>query len=113
MSLAHLSGGERTRALLARLLLSSPELLILDEPTNHLDIQAVEWLESFLREWEGAVLIVSHDRYFLDRVATHIWEMAPWGFESYRGNYSNYLYQRHPVRRGLLVRVRVAHPQGN
>ncbi len=62
--LKHLSGGQRTRALLAKLLLSNPDLLLLDEPTNHLDIQAVEWLESFMKDWNGAVLLVSHDRYF-------------------------------------------------
>jgi len=89
-----LSGGQRTRAVLARLLLSNPELLVLDEPTNHLDIQAVEWLEGYLSQWEGAVLIVSHDRYFLDRVVDHIWEMNQQGFELYRGNYSAYIQQR-------------------
>ena len=89
-----LSGGQRTRAVLARLLLSSPDLLILDEPTNHLDIQAVEWLEGYLSQWEGAVLIVSHDRYFLDRVVNHIWEMRKEGLEVYRGNYSAYIQQR-------------------
>ena len=94
MLLSQLSGGQRTRALLARLLLSNPDLLILDEPTNHLDIYAVEWLESYLRDWEGAVLMVSHDRFFLDRVVNNIWEMSPAGFETYRGNYSNYLLQR-------------------
>ena len=73
--LPQLSGGQRTRAVLARLLLSSPDLLMLDEPTNHLDIQAVEWLEGYLSQWSGATLIVSHDRYFLDRVVDHIWEM--------------------------------------
>lgn len=92
--LNHLSGGQRTRALLARLLLSDPELLILDEPTNHLDIQAVEWLEGYLSQWSGAALIVSHDRYFLDRVVDHIWEMNKNGMEVYRGNYSAYLHQR-------------------
>jgi ATP-binding cassette subfamily F protein 3 len=92
--LGHLSGGQRTRALLARLLLSDPELLILDEPTNHLDIQAVEWLENYLSQWGGAVVIVSHDRYFLDRVATTILEMSRTGLEMYRGNYSAYLQQR-------------------
>lgn len=92
--LGHLSGGQRTRALLARLLLSNPDLLILDEPTNHLDMQAVEWLESYLSQWEGAVLIVSHDRYFLDKVATTILEMTRNGLEVYRGNYSAYLQQR-------------------
>jgi len=89
-----LSGGQRTRALLARLLLSYPDLLVLDEPTNHLDIKSVEWLEGYLSQWEGAALIVSHDRYFLDRVADHIWEMKGIGLEIYRGNYSAYLQQR-------------------
>ncbi len=89
-----LSGGQKTRALLARLLLEKPDLLILDEPTNHLDVQAVEWLEGMLKTWDGALLIVSHDRYFLDNVVNHIWEMAGTGFEVYRGNYSAYVRQR-------------------
>ena len=89
-----LSGGQRTRALLARLLLSAPDLLILDEPTNHLDIAAVEWLEGYLGQWEGAALIVSHDRYFLDKVVDHIWEMNRVNLEIYRGNYSAYVQQR-------------------
>lgn len=92
--LSHLSGGQRTRALLARLLLSDPDLLVLDEPTNHLDIQAVEWLEGYLSQWDGATLIVSHDRYFLDRVVNAIWEMTGSGFEIYHGNYSAYIQQR-------------------
>ncbi len=92
--LYQLSGGQRTRALLARLLLSDPDLLVLDEPTNHLDIQAVEWLEGYLSQWEGAALIVSHDRYFLDKVVDHIWEMRQAGLEIYRGNYSAYVQQR-------------------
>ncbi len=92
--LAHLSGGQRTRALLARLLLEAPELLVLDEPTNHLDINAIEWLEGFLKSWRGALLVVSHDRYFMDSVISTIWEMA-WGqLEVYRGNYSHYVQQR-------------------
>jgi len=89
-----LSGGQRTRAVLARLLLSDPDLLILDEPTNHLDIAAVEWLEGYLSQWSGATLIVSHDRYFLDQVVDHIWEMSATGLETYRGNYTAYVNQR-------------------
>ncbi len=92
--LSHLSGGQKTRALLARLLLERPDLLILDEPTNHLDIAAVEWLEGTLRTWEGALLIVSHDRYFLDVAVNRIWELSRAGVEEYRGNYSHYVTQR-------------------
>ncbi len=94
MPLAHCSGGQKTRALLAKLLLDKPDLLVLDEPTNHLDIDAVAWLESTLQQWDGALLVVSHDRYFLDRVVTTIWEMGQRGLEVYRGNYTAYLGQR-------------------
>ena len=78
---------------LARILLEDPDILFLDEPSNHLDINAVEWLEAYLRDWNGAVVIVSHDRYFLDQTARVIWEMTP-ALEVYRGNYSAYLHQR-------------------
>ena len=94
MPLEHLSGGQRTRAFLAQLLLSNPDLLPLDEPTNHLDIAAVEWLESYLSQWEGAAVMVSHDRYFLNKVANGILEMTAIGTETYKGNYSAYVDQR-------------------
>jgi ATP-binding cassette, subfamily F, member 3 len=86
-----LSGGQKTRALLARLVLEVPDLLILDEPTNHLDIDAIRWLEGMLHVWQGALLVVSHDRYFLDRVVNRIWEMSPINIEEYKGNYTAYL----------------------
>ncbi len=92
--LARLSGGERTRALLARLLLDDPDLLILDEPTNHLDLEAIEWLEAWMRDFPGAAVIVSHDRYFLDRVIDQVWELHPEGLTSYHGDYSAYVHQR-------------------
>jgi ATP-binding cassette subfamily F protein 3 len=94
MPLSHLSGGQKTRALLARLLLEKPDLLMLDEPTNHLDTEAVEWLEHTLSDWEGAVLVASHDRFFLDSAVNTIWEMSRSGIETYSGNYSAYLLQR-------------------
>jgi len=94
LPLNHLSGGQKTRALLARLLLEKPDLLMLDEPTNHLDIEAVEWLEHTLGEWEGAVLIVSHDRFFMDNTVNTVWEMSRSGIESYSGGYSAFLLQR-------------------
>ncbi len=94
MPLSHLSGGQKTRLLLARLLLEKPALLMLDEPTNHLDAEAIEWLEHTLKDWQGAVLVASHDRYFLDNTVNTIWEMNHAGIELYSGNYSNYLLQR-------------------
>ena len=88
------SGGEQTRILLARALVREPDFLILDEPTNHLDIGMVEWLEGFLREFTGALLVISHDRYFLDQVSTEIWLLANCTLTSYRGNYSDFLYKK-------------------
>lgn len=92
--LAHLSGGQKTRVLLGRLLLEKPDLLILDEPTNHLDLAAIEWLEKTLRQWPGALIIVSHDRFFLDKVVTAVWDLSAEGLSAYRGNYSSYVRQR-------------------
>ena len=94
MPVNHLSGGQRTRTLLSRLLLTSSDLLIFDEPTNHLDIEAIQWLEGYLKNYPGGILLVSHDRYFIDQVCNQIWEMSRGGFETYRGNYSAYLNQR-------------------
>ena len=92
--LNHLSGGQKTRVLLARLLLEKPDLLMLDEPTNHLDTEAIEWLEQTLNHWHGAILVASHDRFFLDNTVSTIWEITPHGIEEYPGNYSDYLLQR-------------------
>ena len=89
-----LSGGEQTRLRLARLLLERPDVLILDEPTNHLDLTTMDWLETYLKAYRGAVLVVSHDRYFLDAVCTRIWELAGKTIVTYKGNYSAYLPQR-------------------
>lgn len=93
-SIAILSGGERTRLALARLLLKPYDLLFLDEPTNYLDIEAVEWLEEFLASYKGAVLLVSHDRYFLDKVVQGFLEMEFGRIKRYRGNYSEYRAQK-------------------
>ncbi|HLB49465.1 MAG TPA: ABC-F family ATP-binding cassette domain-containing protein [Anaerolineales bacterium] len=101
--IVQLSGGQKTRALLARLLLESPDLLILDEPTNHLDISAVEWLETFLSEWNGSALIVSHDRYFLDEVVNKVWDITPARIDEYNGNYSAFVVQRAERRERQLL----------
>jgi ATP-binding cassette, subfamily F, member 3 len=91
---AQLSGGEQTRAALARLLIADPELLLLDEPTNHLDLAALEWLELALARRHGALVVASHDRAFMDAVVTRVWELRDRRVDSFRGNYSAYLLQR-------------------
>jgi ATP-binding cassette, subfamily F, member 3 len=86
-----LSGGQKTRLALGKLLLTRPDILILDEPTNHLDIETLSWLETYLQTYDGAILIVSHDRYFLDKVVTQVYEMSRKQIQKYLGNYSSYL----------------------
>jgi ATP-binding cassette subfamily F protein 3 len=94
LPISHLSGGQKTRALLARLLLEGPDLLLLDEPTNYLDLAALEWLEGYLIEWPGSLVVVAHDRYFLDKVVSRVWELAFGRLEEYPGNYSRYVELR-------------------
>ena len=89
-----LSGGEQTRLCLARLLLQKPDLLLLDEPTNHLDMETLQWLENYLATYKGSVLVISHDRYFLDHVCTGIAEILMGSSEQYNGNYTRYIAQR-------------------
>src|ERR1700730_15194480 len=91
---SHLSGGQPTRAALGKLLLQEPDLLLMDEPTNHLDLTALEWLETYLNGWKGAMVVVAHDRYFLDKVVSRTIEMAFGHIEEYPGNYTRYLQLR-------------------
>lgn len=91
---ALLSGGERTRLCLGRMLLTEPDLLLLDEPTNHLDLKSIAWLEKYLREYRGAVLVISHDRYFMDHVCDRMAELLLGEVECYSGNYTRYMEQR-------------------
>ncbi len=93
-----LSGGEKMRVALARILLEEPDLLVLDEPTNHLDIDAVEWLEGFLKRFGGGVLVISHDRYFLDQVATRVAELGNGTIAERSGNYSTFMEQKDRMR---------------
>jgi ATP-binding cassette, subfamily F, member 3 len=92
--IATLSGGQKTRLALGKLLLTKPDILILDEPTNHLDIETLSWLEQYLQTYDGAILIVSHDRYFLDKVVKQVYEMSRKQIQKFLGNYSSYLDQK-------------------
>lgn len=89
-----LSGGQKTRLALGKLLLTKPDILILDEPTNHLDIETLSWLEQYLQTYDGAILIVSHDRYFLDKVVSQVYELSRNQIKKFIGNYSSYLDQK-------------------
>ena len=97
METGRLSGGERTRLCLGRLLLSEPDLLLLDEPTNHLDLKSITWLEEYLNNYRGAVLVISHDRYFLDHVCGRMAELILGTVETYTGNYTQYIEKRAEV----------------
>ncbi len=92
--ISNLSGGQKTRLALAKLLLEKPDLLILDEPTNHLDIETLGWLENYLQNYRGALLMVSHDRYFLDKIVQEVYEISRMKISHYKGNYSRYLDQK-------------------
>lgn len=101
-SVSLLSGGQKTRLALGRLLMDAPEILILDEPTNHLDIASVSWLESYLRAWRGAVIIVSHDRYFLDHIVNKILDLENGSARLYLGNYTAFAEKKAALRRDMM-----------
>lgn len=94
VEIASLSGGEKTRLALAKLLLAKQDILVLDEPTNHLDIETLAWLETYLQNYHGSLLIVSHDRYFLDKVVNQVYEISRTKIDHYKGNYSSFVNQK-------------------
>ena len=97
-----LSGGQKTRVSLGKLLLSKPDIILLDEPTNHLDMESIAWLETYLMNYAGTVIIVAHDRYFLDRVVTKIVELDGGIATSFQGNYTAYSEKKAIIRAGVL-----------
>lgn len=99
---ATLSGGQKTRVALGKLLLSTPDIILLDEPTNHLDMESIRWLETYLTNYKGAVIIVAHDRYFLDRVVTKIIELEAGQCQVYSGNYTEYAHKKSMLRNAML-----------
>ena len=99
---AELSGGQKTRVALCRLLVTKPDILLLDEPTNHLDMESIQWLENFLLNYKGAVLIVSHDRYFMDKIVSKVIEVFQHQVHSYSGNYTAYAQKKAQVRAAQL-----------
>ena len=101
-SISTLSGGQKTRVALGKLLMQSPDLIILDEPTNHLDLHSIAWLETYLLNYKGAVLLVSHDRYFLDRIATKVIELDQAKCTVFQGNYSDYAVKKEQLRTAAL-----------
>ena len=102
IEIKNLSGGQKSRTALGKILLEEPELLILDEPTNHLDLLAIEWLEKFLKDYNKAVVVVSHDRYFLDNVANRIFEIENRTLKTYKGNFSDYVIQKEAYLSGAV-----------
>ncbi|WP_439644773.1 ATP-binding cassette domain-containing protein [Apilactobacillus ozensis] len=89
-----LSGGQQTQLAMAKLLLEKNDLLILDEPTNHIDVKTINWLETYLKSYDGALLIISHDRYFMDKVVTEVYEMTNGNLEYYNGNYTYFTKEK-------------------